>query len=199
MAGRKPSPRPDETAPAHAARALPHHGGQEAALQHRAAFVIGEFLAAWLAQLHRTFHGDLIAALILGEIAHGNLRAIRGARVNGSGAAGFVERLYDGNGEFDAALLRPCNALSISASTGVPRETVRRKVKILIEEGLVRRTARNKLLLDAAAVGAFLELERRMIDELIVAAARLERVRGKGSGSQHSEAAAGADRHTILR
>jgi len=31
--------------------------------------------------------------------------------------------------------LRPCNALSVSAATGVPRETVRRKVRWLVEKG----------------------------------------------------------------
>jgi hypothetical protein len=32
---------------------------------------------------------------------------------------------------------RPVNALSVSAATGIPRETVRRKLKILLERGLL--------------------------------------------------------------
>lgn len=36
----------------------------------------------------------------------------------------------------------PVNALSISAATGIPRETVRRKLKLLVERGVITEKAR---------------------------------------------------------
>jgi len=41
--------------------------------------------------------------------------------------------------------LRPCNALSVSAATGVPRETVRRKVRWLEQKGWLRIGERGRL------------------------------------------------------
>jgi predicted transcriptional regulator len=37
---------------------------------------------------------------------------------------------------------RPVNALTISAATGIPRETVRRKLKLLLERGVITEKAR---------------------------------------------------------
>jgi len=49
--------------------------------------------------------------------------------------------------------LRPCNAFSISASTGIPRETVRRKVGQMIRQGLIERDRKGGLTITASAVG----------------------------------------------
>mgnify|MGYP001015568525 CR=1 FL=1 len=43
------------------------------------------------------------------------------------------------------ALMSACNALSISRSTGIPRETVRRRVEALVKRGWVRRDVRGHL------------------------------------------------------
>ncbi len=147
-----------------------------AAYRQRSSFILGEFLSAWLVRLHRHFRGDLISALILGEIAHSNLRGIRALTANGHGTRPAPERLYDDQGEFDLSLLRPCNALSISASTGVPRETVRRKLRALVNQGLVRRIARNKLILDPRTVASFMELDRQLIEQFLSTAHRLDRL-----------------------
>ena len=41
--------------------------------------------------------------------------------------------------------LRPCNALSVSAATGIPRETVRRKVRWLEQKGWLSIGERGRL------------------------------------------------------
>lgn len=165
----------------------------ETSLQRRATLVLGEFLAAWLVSLHRAFRGDLVSALILGEIATSNLRGVRAGH-GCSGSIDDLDRLDDGNGGVDMTLLRPCNALSISASTGVPRETVRRKVEILIDKGLVRRIARNKLLLDGGVASAFIALDRRVVAQFLETARRLERLSAESTAARRTTPPAEADR-----
>ena len=94
-------------------------------------YVTGQFMTEHLIRVHRLFEGDLTAAIVLATVAQRN-----------------VQRYYDEVGRdapegFDPLVaagehlphLRPCNALSVSAATGVPRETVRRKVRWLVAKG----------------------------------------------------------------
>ena len=94
-------------------------------------YVTGQFMTEHLIRVHRLFEGDLTAAIVLATVAQRN-----------------VQRYYDEVGRdapqgFDSLVaadehlphLPPCNALSVSAATGVPRETVRRKVRWLAEKG----------------------------------------------------------------
>ena len=53
--------------------------------------------------------------------------------------------------------LRPCNAFSISSSTGIPRETVRRKVSHLIQQGWIDRDARGGLTITPKAMALCLK------------------------------------------
>lgn len=41
--------------------------------------------------------------------------------------------------------IAPCNVASIAAATGLPRETARRKVKTLVDEGILRRDRRGAI------------------------------------------------------
>jgi predicted transcriptional regulator len=94
-------------------------------------YVTGRFMTEHLIRVHKLFEGDLTAAIVLATVAQHN-----------------VQRYYDEVGRdapegFDPLVaanqhlphLRPCNALSVSAATGVPRETVRRKVRWLEQKG----------------------------------------------------------------
>ena len=58
---------------------------------------------------------------------------------------------------FDRLPLRPCNAFSISSSTGIPRETVRRKVSHLIQNGWISRDAKGGLTITAKAAALCLQ------------------------------------------
>jgi len=86
-------------------------------------YALVEFLVAHLTDVSRAFGGDLQQALILGVIGQVRLRARREAE-----EAGMA--------------LSPAQNISITASrladvTGIPRETVRRKLKLLQEHGWI--------------------------------------------------------------
>jgi predicted ArsR family transcriptional regulator len=49
----------------------------------------------------------------------------------------FREAFGDYNTVVGTARQRPINALSVSEATGIPRETVRRKLKALVEKGVL--------------------------------------------------------------
>ncbi|WP_371054650.1 MarR family transcriptional regulator [Rhodosalinus sp. K401] len=88
-------------------------------------YAVVEFMVAHLTDVSRAFHGDLQQALVLAVIGQVRLGAGRTAR--------------------DAEQVQPAaEELSITASriadvTGIPRETVRRKLKLLQDRGWVDR------------------------------------------------------------
>lgn len=84
-------------------------------------------MVPYLRLLYSTYEGDLLLPFVLGEIGLHNV----GQRYEGSASAQ--------PGDEQRRRLRPCNALSISTVTGIPRETVRRKVEILVKMGLIER------------------------------------------------------------
>jgi hypothetical protein len=91
-------------------------------------WLLEEFILWHMNCTRAMFDGDIDCALILGEIAHYN-RQIHFAR-------GHTERVK-GDGAPDAPL-SPANIRGISRATGIPRETVRRKVQRLAQQGWLR-------------------------------------------------------------
>ena len=88
-------------------------------------YVLVEFLTAHMSDISKAFNGDLQQALVLAVIGQVRLRARRQAHIKG-----------------DA--LPPPEELAITASrladvTGIPRETVRRKLKLLEARGWIAR------------------------------------------------------------
>ena len=79
---------------------------------------------------------DLVSICLLNEIAQHNLEPF--AR---EGLAGFPR-----NAE-EMKLMQGCNAFSLSQSTGVPRETVRRKIKQLVKLGWIEQHNRKGLFI----------------------------------------------------
>ena len=94
--------------------------------------LLGWFFLRHLNRLYQTFHGDLLLAIVLGEIAHHN---ICHHFSSGRPKAGNP----DGNWMIPEVwgALEPCNPFSLSAATGIPRETCRRKIVALQKQGLV--------------------------------------------------------------
>lgn len=99
----------------------------------RLSVLLIRFLTLRLRNLYQAFDGDLTMCLVLGEIATRN-----------------TERFFDArnpNGQDpDYKDFLPCNALSISEVTGIPRETVRRKLSKLIKLGWVVKSSRDKYI-----------------------------------------------------
>ena len=100
------------------------------ALTPEAFLAMNMFIVRHLVRLYAAFDGDLVGAIVLGEVAHHNLSAYVAdaatARRTNVSAATPVPSPDD---------YLPTNAFSIAQATGIPRQTVRRKVKSLVERG----------------------------------------------------------------
>lgn len=84
------------------------------------AFCLGKVLTQALRESYQAFDGDLTMALVLGEIGQY------------SAAPVHEPPLHKEPGRF-----RSCNAYSISTASGIPRETVRRKLDKLLALGWI--------------------------------------------------------------
>ncbi|MDY0065832.1 MAG: hypothetical protein RBS02_05575 [Steroidobacteraceae bacterium] len=104
-----------------------------------------QFTINTLRRAYRLFDGDLTLFLVFGEIAHYNMsRALQALNLREAPDSPRWKVLMRG---LQAQKIKPCNALSISEATGIPRETVRRKVKELEQRGwLIREGARSLTL-----------------------------------------------------
>ena len=98
--------------------------------------LINDFVLKYLNSLYAEFNGDLILAIILGELAHQNFSRIM--------HKGNINPAFNGTQftiESSRDLMVPCNPFSISEATGIPRETVRRKFADLLELGWIERVS----------------------------------------------------------
>ncbi len=132
----------------------------------RISLALSEFTVPLLSRIYHAFDGDMVAALVLGEIAHRNVEAWLAEHDNAE------ELLHDP--ALREKLMRPCNALSIAEACGMPRETVRRKIVMLIDRGYVYRSAEGFLFLTQTVGNDFEDLTARNVEELLATARRLE-------------------------
>lgn len=127
------------------------------------ALTVNRFLLRHMVRLYRAFDGDLLECIVLGQIAHHNVAGLLGdTRTEGE----FAERLAT-RGRPRPEDLLPANAQSIARATGIPRETVRRKVRSLVQRGWLAIDARSNLSVTRAPAGHFRELSERSIRELL--------------------------------
>jgi hypothetical protein len=132
----------------------------------RISLALSEFTVPLLSRIYHAFDGDMVAALVLGEIAHRNVEAWLAKYDNAA------EQLDDpGRRE---TLMRPCNALSIAESCGLPRETVRRKIVMLIDRGYIYRSEEGFLFLTRSVGDDFEDMTARNVEELLTTARRLQ-------------------------
>ena len=97
------------------------------------AYTMSEFTIWHMARVRDRFAGDIECALILGEIAHYNVRTVFPNHHFGE----VPRSVPDEHVRQQWASLKRCNTLSISLATGIPRETVRRKIQWLEEQGWI--------------------------------------------------------------
>lgn len=132
----------------------------------RISVALSEFTVPLLSRIYHAFEGDMVAAIVLGEIAHRNVEAWLARYENAE------EQLQDpGRRE---TLMRPCNALSIAESCGLPRETVRRKIVKLIDRGYVYRSEGGFLFLTRSVGEDFEDMTARNVEDLLETARRLQ-------------------------
>ena len=143
-------------------------------------YALGRFMVEHLVRVHKAFDGDITAAIVLGTIGQYNYqRFYDEARARTDGT--FDDRALEGTHREHA---RPCNAMSVSASTGIPRETVRRKIRWLIRKGWVQQVGRDKLVLTPVVGREFADFDRETLERFHPTATEILRLlapRGPGA------------------
>jgi predicted transcriptional regulator len=127
--------------------------------------LLGWFFLRHLLGLYRDFKGDLLMPIVLGEIAHHNICR---QYTSGKRLAGAVAVDWDD--------LQPCNAFSLSNATGIPRETIRRKIRILKERGLVGRHPQGGYVIQPGIAERFEDGNRRTFFDLMAVIGEIQQL-----------------------
>jgi hypothetical protein len=138
---------------------------------------MGRFFVRYLLRLYHEFDGDLALIIVLGEIGHHNTSHFYAANTL---AKAVVSTRWS-----DPALhsndLLPCNAFSLSEATGIPRETVRRKIATLVERGWVKRNTKGEVFITPAVADYFTpDFNVRTLQELLMLSDELRSLLAKG-------------------
>jgi hypothetical protein len=134
---------------------------------------MSHFFAGYLKEIYHHFEGDLALVIVLAEIAHHSTVAWVDHR-----SSSPVTPPED-----DAARSRmpSCSAFSLAAATGLPRETIRRKIARLLELGWVEKTGRADVRITPKVAEHFTpDFNIRILDQLLQTA---DRIRGVLSSS----------------
>lgn len=130
------------------------------------ALLMNDHYLRYLQRLYKAFDGDVVAAIVLGEVAHHNLSVLR----QGLTPRQIAARLADPG--FRDSLV-PTNAFSIAQATGIPRETVRRKIAYLVKRDLLLQDARANLVVSPATATTFTTFNLSLLQDHLDVADRL--------------------------
>ena len=146
-----------------------------------AALHLARYNLRYLVRLYGAFDGDLLLPIVLGEVGLYNM----GSLALGDGSS--VPSSCTDEETFSRLPLRPCNAFSISSSTGIPRETVRRKVSHLIQNGFIDRDPKGGLTITAKAVSLCLKpFDEENQSDFLTTASRIEAVMANAKAARQS-------------
>lgn len=160
---------PQTRRPAASSGEDPVHGQR---LLRNVALLLARYEVRKLRRTFDEFERDILLPILLGEIALHNL----GELENGHEKSERGSSAED-DPPCDQRVLRPCNAYSIAAATGLPRETVRRKIVRLVELGWINRRHNGHLYISSDALSRFGEvLQSRELPELLAIADQARRL-----------------------
>lgn len=144
-------------------------------------YLANNFMLWHLRRVRERFAGDIESAIILGEIAHFNVQnfflqypqpctAFKQVLFEAK-----ISPFYDKSPEL-GCFVKKCNALSISDATGIPRETVRRKIKWLEQQGWIVRDSQGYLSVSTTTSDAFKQFNLEMLQEFLSTAEQLNEI-----------------------
>lgn len=142
---------------------------------------LSHYHVAYLNLMYRLFDGDMAMVIVLGEISHHNTASHFSVHAEENPGVKEIDHSRDGwRG------LEGCNAMSISQVTGIPRETVRRKIAEMKGRGWLADDGGKGLYLTAACVRHFTSTSSEEQLTLFLRAARgIERLlSGEGGGAE---------------
>lgn len=133
------------------------------------AIVLGQYHLRYLRRLVALFDGDLELPLILGEVANRNVGFALGE--TGVACAEVDQQIIRAR---ENGTLSPCSAMSVSLATGLPRETVRRKLSKLVEQGFLLRLADGSFVTTRKPLEYFSDIStKEQLADLLATGARL--------------------------
>lgn len=144
-------------------------------------FLVNDFIIWHLSRVRHGFDGDLDCALILGEIAHYNVRKNfqKIFSLDQEPISGQEQAVSDSSSE--RVLLKRTNTLSISAATGIPRETVRRKIQWLEQRGWISKDDKGKLIVTVAPEEEFSQFNYETLERFVATADKLRKIMEQAS------------------
>jgi hypothetical protein len=127
---------------------VPPDVSDEAYARHQTeiALLMSHFFVGYLRDIYAHFEGDLALVIVLAEIAHHNVAGH--FHTHGPSDRAAIHQLDQDEGL--RGRLPSCNAYSLAASTGLPRETIRRKIARLEKLGWVERGERREVRITPA-------------------------------------------------
>lgn len=132
-----------------------------------------------LTSVYQAFDGDIVAAIVLGEIAHHNYAPFINRARTPRELSEALNALAAGSHED----LLPTNAYSIAQATGIPRESVRRRIAGLVRRGWLEKDANGNLFVSSSAFGAFAERNFERANDLLDAAGAIQTLVDEGSAA----------------
>jgi len=173
-------PRSPETPP----QAAPQAQASARRVLKSVALVLARHEIRSLRRWFEDFDRDILLPILLGEIALHNIGALQnGVARRASTRAPQQPVPPPVASETGCCGLKPCNAYSIAAATGLPRETVRRKIVRLIELGWIHREENGHLFITEEALEQFGSmLSSRALTELLETADHVRRLLGENNG-----------------
>lgn len=128
------------------------------------AVLMGRYMLRHLLFLYQEFEKDLLLPIVLGEIAHHNVRKIYTQKGTCLEVRGDIP-----TGRERLKYYEPTNAFSISEATGIPRETVRRKIDKLVQKGWVAKGTKGEVTMSNAVSEYFTAgLNKKILSELLI-------------------------------
>lgn len=158
----------------------PHQFISEAEYRREQAYltlVLNNFLSDYLLRLYEAFDGDFIQVIVLANIAHHNIEHVIDRLDYDMESVRQIFLAADANLDW----MRPCNAFSISEALKIPRETVRRKVALLIRKGWLRQNEKKELFVTRLPSEVFFHFNVALTNRLLRTADLLRaRIAGRG-------------------
>jgi hypothetical protein len=129
------------------------------------AIVMNHFFLRYLNLLYNEFEGDILLPIVLGEIAHHNITNFYSREKNCIKPSRKIETLRS-----DLKNFKTCNAYSISEATGIPRETVRRKIDKLVKFGWLVKYANSEVVISPTVGEHFMkDFNKELLSEMLEA------------------------------
>jgi hypothetical protein len=144
------------------------------------AVMMGHFFLRYLNRLYREFDGDLILPIVLGEIAHHNITKLYSSD-------GSCLKVRDEADAYPDRMkhLEPTNAYSISQATGIPRETVRRKIDKLVKKGWILKNSRGGVAISETVADHFTEdFNKKLLADLLETSECIREILEKGKKNE---------------